>query len=163
MPSILCLLAFSRKVPLVFFSFLIFRSLLCLAEHASSDQTAGADPNHPDSTDPGRGARDDPEGVCCYSLFIQRGRQYVSLQKCGKAAVYAHVGLPSTLWTGVYDKGSRRTEREQSIHEAFLVTSGFSEHVLSFVYFSAGVSEVNCVPEVHRQTNRLFGSYAAVR
>lgn len=94
MPCILCHLAFNHEVPLIFFC-------VCLAEHASSDQTAGADPNHPDSTDPGRGARDDPEGVCCYSLFFQRGRQYVSLQKCGKAAVYAYVGLPSTLWTGV--------------------------------------------------------------
>lgn len=29
---------------------------LCFPENASSDQTAGADPDYPDSTDPGRGA-----------------------------------------------------------------------------------------------------------
>lgn len=29
-------------------------------------------------------------------------------------------------------------------------------------WFPAGVPEADCVPEVHRQTNRLFGSYAAV-
>lgn len=28
--------------------------------------------------------------------------------------------------------------------------------------FPAGVPEADCVPEVHRQTNRLFGSHAAV-
>lgn len=30
------------------------------------------------------------------------------------------------------------------------------------IYFPAGVPEVDCVPEVHWQTNRLFGSYAAL-
>lgn len=92
-------------MPICFFS-------SCFLENASSDQTAGADPDNPDITDPGRGARDDPERVCCYTLLLQRGRQYIPLQKCGKATLYAHVGLPGTLWTGVFAHGGLLNNRE---------------------------------------------------
>lgn len=78
--------------------FLPFLSLS--PENASSDQTAGADPDHPDSTDPGRGARDDPERVRRHPLVLQRRRQHVPLQKRGKVTLYAYVGLPGTLWAG---------------------------------------------------------------
>lgn len=77
-----------------------------LPENASSDQIAGADPDYPDSTDPGGGAWDDSERVRCYTLILQRGRQHIPLQKCGKVTVYAHVGLPGTLWAGMFENGN---------------------------------------------------------
>ncbi|KAG7473576.1 hypothetical protein MATL_G00097320 [Megalops atlanticus] len=36
------------------------------AEDAGSDQTARADPDHPDCSNPGRGEGDDPERMCFY-------------------------------------------------------------------------------------------------
>ena len=56
---------------------------LCPPENARSDQTAGADPDHPDSPYPGGGARDDPEGVRRHPLVLQGGGQHVPLQECG--------------------------------------------------------------------------------
>lgn len=77
-----------------------------LPENASSDQIAGADPDYPDSADPGGGARDDSERVRCYTLVLQRGRQHIPLQKCGKVTLHAHVGLPGALWAGTFERGS---------------------------------------------------------
>lgn len=39
---------------------------------------------------------------------------------------------------------------------------GFGQFCDMMTCFPAGVPEADCVPEVHWQTNRLFGSYAAV-
>lgn len=75
-----------------------------IAEDASSDQTEGADPDHPDGSDPGRGARDDPERMCSDQIILQRRRQHLPLQKRGKAAVYAHVGVSGTFRAGKVKK-----------------------------------------------------------
>lgn len=137
-------------------------SFFTLSENASSYQTAGADPDHPDSTDPGRGARDDPERVCRYPLIFQRGRQYIPLQKCGKATLYAHVGLPSTFWAGMFADALVEMNESETAAKTFIV---FFVCMLcdTMSCFSAGVPEADRIPEIHWQTNRLFGSYAAVR
>lgn len=73
-----------------------------LVENASADQIAGADPDHPDSPDPGGGARDDPERMRRHPLVLQGGRQHIPVQKRGQASVHAHAGLPGSLWTGTF-------------------------------------------------------------
>lgn len=122
-----------------------------LPENASSDQIAGADPDYPDSADPGRGAWDDSERVRCYTFILQRGRQHIPLQKCGKVALYAHVGLPSTLWAGMFENCN--------INIVFPACFGQFYDVVPC--FSAGVPEADCIPKVHWQKNRLLGGYAA--
>lgn len=68
--------------------------------HVSISAPAGDDPGHQVSQDAVWGAGGHSEGVRGHPGTVQTSRQRRAIAQPGQAALRAHAGLPSSLWSG---------------------------------------------------------------